>query len=205
MSIAPVSGIKVPVSFMANNKADENAKPKIDPSKEVDKFNKEANEVAEALEDTGAAVTKVTGAAASVAAPVIAIKATAGNFISNLFKTVVKDDNGNKIVDFSKTAQDLVEEVADGAGNTVKKLKDGLTEEQMKQVIYKTKNSKVKIGIAIAAAVVAGIAIVKSVMDKKKAEAAEAEAEKAQEAQEAPEASAEAEAVEETEETPEEE
>ncbi len=195
MSIAPVTGIKVPVSFMGKAETTEGKKPKIDPSEEVDKFNKEANELGDALNDTGAAVTKVTGAAASVAAPIVAIKATAGKFLGNLFKTAVKDADGNPVVDLVRTPKELLNEAGDA-------LSDKLDADQMKQVVYKMKNSKVKIGLAIAAAVVAAGVFIKNSMDKKKAEAAEAEAEAAAAA--APEAP-EAETTPEVEETPEEE
>ncbi|MBQ3102327.1 hypothetical protein IJC60_04910 [bacterium] len=201
MSIAPVTGIKVPVSFMGKAEGIENKKPKVDPSKVVDEFNKEANETADALKDTGAAVTNVTGAAAGVAAPIVAIKATIGNKLQNILKSPVVE-NGYKVFD-PATPKEFLEDVADDAGNVIgKKLKTGLSDEQLKQVVYKMKTSKVKVGVAIAAAVAVVGAVIKSLSDKKKAEAPEAPAETPEAA---PEVDTSAEAVEETEETPEEE
>ena len=140
----------------------------------------------------------------SYSLPIITVKATAGKFLSGLFKSTMKDADGNAVVDFSRTAKELVEETLDDAGKVViQKLKDGLTEDQLKQVVYKTKNSPFKIGIAIAVGLAAVALVAKNMMDKKKAEAAEAEAEAAEAA--APEVESEAEAVSEAEETPEEE
>ena len=199
MSIAPVSGIKVPVSFMANKKADEDAKPKIDPSDEVDKFNKEANELGDSLQETGAAVTKVTGSAMAIGTPLYGAKKLCGNFVTNLFKTIEKDADGLPIV--KSAPEEIMNKIKDTDGKVIKEKLDQLSAEEAKQVVYQMKNSPWKIGAAIVVGVGALALAVKSVMDKKKAEAAEAEAEKAAEAAEA--AKAEAEADTEVEETPE--
>ncbi len=204
MSIAPVTGIKVPVSFMGKAETKENKKKEIDPSEAIDKFNKEGEEVAASLKKTGAVVNDVTGAAAGVATPIVAAKAMAGKWLTDLFKTAEKDVNGNKKIDFSATPRELVETAMED-GKEVKKLKDGLSKDELSKVVYKMKNSKVKIGAAIAAVVLAvGAVVVKGIMDKK-AEAAEETEEVEEETEVAPEEAevdetAEAEETEETEE-----
>lgn len=207
MSIAPVTGIKVPVSFMANKKQSakkEDINDKIekievpDVSSKVDKFGKEATET---VNSVGQAVTSVTGATAGVAAPLVGVGATMAKFTDKLFK--VKTDIIDEAATKAKNA-DLIKEKGleiDG------KIDFDKLKEAGGEIVHTMKNSPWKIGAVIAVGViVAGLAI-KGVMDKKKADAAEAEAEAAADAAEAAEEAeeaAETKEVDETEETSEE-
>ncbi len=203
MSIAPVTGIKVPVSFMGNVDSNEE---KMDPAKKVSDLNDKIKTTADSFQTTCQTVseegTQTLAAVTTAATPFIAAKAAVGKFAKNLFKTIEKDANGVPEVIKDATDPEVWKKIVNDEGKVIKQKLEELSPEDAKQVAYKMKTSKVKVGVAIAAAVAVVGAVIKSLSDKKKAEAAEAPAETPEAA---PEVDTSAEAVEETEETPEEE